>query len=83
MTASKLFKVRFEPCSRLGCSYIVLLAICVLAYVLWRRGGAVLAITSALVGIPLWFGMGIRATLLDDRHCDRNRSAPQRSRRPR
>jgi hypothetical protein len=35
--------------------YIVLLAIGVLAYVLWRRGGAVLAIASILVGIPLWF----------------------------
>lgn len=36
--------------------YIVLLAIGVLAYVLWRRGGAVLAIASVVVGIPLWFG---------------------------
>src|SRR5688572_5234515 len=35
--------------------YIVLLAIGVLAYVLWRRGGAVLAIASVVVGIPLWF----------------------------
>ena len=34
--------------------YIVLLAIGVLAYVLWRRGGAVLAIASVVVGIPLW-----------------------------
>ena len=36
--------------------YIVLLAIGVLAYVLWRRGRAVLAIASVMVGIPLWFG---------------------------
>ena len=36
--------------------YIVLLAIGVLAYILWRRGGAVLAIASLVVGIPLWFG---------------------------
>jgi len=35
--------------------YIVLLAIGVLAYVLWRRGGAVLAIAALVVGIPLWF----------------------------
>lgn len=35
--------------------YIVLLAIGVLFYILWRRGGAVLAIASLLVGIPLWF----------------------------
>lgn len=35
--------------------YIVLLAIGVLAYVLWRRGGVVLAIASVAVGIPLWF----------------------------
>jgi hypothetical protein len=36
--------------------YIVLLAIGLLAYVLWRRGGAVVSIASLLVGIPLWFG---------------------------
>ena len=37
--------------------YIVLLAIVVLAYVLWRRrGGRILAIASVVVGIPLWFG---------------------------
>ena len=40
----------------LSYGYIVLLAIGVLAYVLWRRGGAVLAIASVAVGIPLWFG---------------------------
>jgi hypothetical protein len=36
--------------------YIVLLAIAVLAYVLWRSGGIALAIGSVVVGIPLWFG---------------------------
>lgn len=36
--------------------YIVLFAIAVLAFVLWRRGEAILAIASVLVGIPLWFG---------------------------
>jgi hypothetical protein len=37
--------------------YIVLIAIGVLAYVLWRRrGGGILAIASVVVGIPLWFG---------------------------
>ncbi|HRN89526.1 DUF1523 family protein [Hyphomicrobium sp.] len=35
--------------------YIVLLAICVLAYVLWRRGDALLAIAAVVVGLPLWF----------------------------
>jgi hypothetical protein len=35
--------------------YIVLLAIVVLAYVLWRRGAVLLAIASLAVGIPLWF----------------------------
>jgi hypothetical protein len=36
--------------------YIVLLAIAVLAYVLWRRGGAFLAIVSVVVVFPakLW-----------------------------
>jgi hypothetical protein len=36
--------------------YIVLLAIAVLTYVVWRRGGTALAIASVVVGIPLWFG---------------------------
>jgi hypothetical protein len=36
--------------------YIVLLAIGVLGYVSWRRGGVVLAIAPVVVGIPLWFG---------------------------
>ena len=57
--------------------YIVLLAIGVLAFVLWRRGGAVLAIASVVVGIPLWFGWEIRASHMDDRPRDRNGSTPQ------
>ena len=36
--------------------YIVLLAILVLAFILWRRGLPVLAIAAFVVGIPLWFG---------------------------
>ena len=36
--------------------YIVLAAIAVLAYVLWRKREALLAIASLVVGIPLWFG---------------------------
>ena len=40
----------------LSIGYIVLLAILVLAFILWRRGGSVLAIAALVVGIPLWFG---------------------------
>jgi hypothetical protein len=40
----------------LSIGYIVLLAILVLAFILWRRGAPVLAITALVVGIPLWFG---------------------------
>jgi hypothetical protein len=36
--------------------FIVLLAILVLAFILWRRGAPVLAIAALVVGIPLWFG---------------------------
>ena len=35
---------------------IVLLAVLVLAFILWRRGAPVLAIAALVVGIPLWFG---------------------------
>jgi hypothetical protein len=38
----------------LSYGFIVLLAIGVLAYVLWRRGSVLLAIASIVVGIPLW-----------------------------
>ena len=40
----------------LSIGYIVLLAILVLAFILWRRGSSVLAIAVLAVGIPLWFG---------------------------
>jgi hypothetical protein len=40
----------------LSVGYIVLLAILVLAFILWRRGSAVLVIAALAVGIPLWFG---------------------------
>ena len=40
----------------LSIGYIVLLAILLLAFILWRRGGPVLAIAGLVVGIPLWFG---------------------------
>src|SRR5262252_2623332 len=40
----------------LSIGYIVLLAILVLAFILWRRGSSVLAIAALVVGIPLWFG---------------------------
>ena len=36
--------------------YVVLLAILVLAFSLWRRGWPVLAIAALVAGIPLWFG---------------------------
>jgi len=40
----------------LSIGYILLLAIFVLAFILWRRGGPVLAVAALVVGIPLWFG---------------------------
>lgn len=40
----------------LSFGYVVLLAIAVLAVVLWRKGRVVLAIASLVVGLPLWFG---------------------------
>ena len=40
----------------LSIGYIVLLAILVLAFILWRTGSSVLAIAALAVGIPLWFG---------------------------
>ena len=40
----------------LSIGYIILLAILVLAFILWRRGAPVLAIAALVVGIPLWFG---------------------------
>jgi hypothetical protein len=40
----------------LSIGYIVLLAVLVLAFILWRRGAPILAIAALVVGIPLWFG---------------------------
>ena len=40
----------------LSIGYIVLLAILVLAFILWRRDAPVVAIAALVVGIPLWFG---------------------------
>ena len=63
----------------LSIGYIVLLAILVLAFILWRRGGSVLAIAALVVGIPLWFGWEyVRPTWTTGVH-HRNGSAPQRS----
>ncbi len=36
--------------------YFVLLAVLVLAFILWRGGSPVLAIAALVVGVPLWFG---------------------------
>src|SRR5499427_2723087 len=40
----------------LSYGYIVLLAIVVLAFILWRRRNPALAIAALVVGIPLWLG---------------------------
>ena len=40
----------------LSIGYIILLAVLVFAFILWRRGTPVLAIAALVVGIPLWFG---------------------------
>ena len=40
----------------LSIGYIVLLAIVVLAFILWRRRNPALAIAALVVGIPLWLG---------------------------
>ena len=36
--------------------YVLLLAIVLFAFVLWRTGGVVAAIAALVVGVPLWFG---------------------------
>lgn len=36
--------------------YILLLAILLFVLILWRTGGAVIAISALIVGVPLWFG---------------------------
>src|SRR5262245_21408723 len=40
----------------LSYGYIVLLAILLLAFFLWRRGTPVLAMVALVIGIPLWLG---------------------------
>ena len=67
----------------LSFGYIVLLAVLVLAFILWRRGSSVLAIAALVVGIPLCVWMGIRTSIMDNRRHHRNGSAPRQSRRPR
>lgn len=39
----------------LSYGYIVLIAIGILAYILWRRSGVLLALAAIAVGLPLWF----------------------------
>jgi hypothetical protein len=36
--------------------YLLLLAILLFAWILWRMGGAGVAIAALIVGVPLWFG---------------------------
>ena len=66
----------------LSIGYIVLLAILVLAFILWRRDLPVLAISELVVGAPLWIGWEYarptRTTGLIT-----GTDAPQRSRRQR
>jgi hypothetical protein len=40
----------------LSIGYVVLLAILVLTFVLWRRGAPALAVTALVLGMPIWFG---------------------------
>ena len=61
----------------LSIGYIVLLAILLLAFILWRRGFAFLAIAALAVGVPPLVWMGIRTSNMDKRGHHRNRSAPQ------
>ena len=61
----------------LSIGYIVLLAVLVLAIILWRRRASVLAIAALVVGIPLVW-MGIRTSNMDNRRHHRNGGAPQR-----
>ena len=59
--------------------YLVLLAVLVLAFILWRGRAPILAIAALVVGIPLWFGWEyVRPTWTTGVH-HRNGSAPQRS----
>jgi hypothetical protein len=40
----------------LSFGFVVLLAVLVLAFVLWRKGSPLLAIAALVVGVPLWLG---------------------------
>ena len=55
----------------LSIGYIVLLAILVFAFILWRRGVPVLAIAALVVGIPYGW-IGIRTSNMDNRPRRRN-----------
>ena len=66
----------------LSIGYIVLLAILVLAFILWR-GGSRSGHRCTRAGYPPLVWMGIRTSYMDNRRHHRNGSAPQRSRRPR
>ena len=67
----------------LSIGYIVLLAVLVLATILWRRGSPVLAIAALVVGIPLWFGWEYACPTWTTGVITGTQQAPQRSRRPR
>ena len=67
----------------LSFGYIVLLAILVLAFILWRRGGPVLAIAALVVGIPLWFGWEYARPTWTTGVITGTQVRRQRSRRPR
>ncbi len=40
----------------LSFGYLVLIAVGLLAFVLWRQGSPLLAVAALVVGVPLWFG---------------------------
>jgi len=67
----------------LSIGYIVLLAVLVLAFSLWRRGGVRSGHRCTRGGYPSLVWMGIRTSNMDNRRHHRNGSAPQRSRRSR
>ena len=67
----------------LSIGYILLLAIFVLAFILWRRGGSRSGHRCTRRGYPPLVWMGIRTSNVDNRRNHRNASAPQRSGCPR
>ena len=60
----------------LSIGYIVLLAILVLAFILWRRGGSRPGHRCTRGGYPPLVWMGIRPSNIDNRRHHRNGSAP-------